>query len=128
MYYSRRIGRIDLWANAKLCMRDFGHILQNSKGLLPKVWLPLIVLCIAVGVTLWSLGKARKWKPVIYYLLLVIALFLMVYILSMMQTQTYPRFVWTFYAADCLLVYAGQGKGSVLLFMLRLFVDTYPIL
>ena len=30
--------------------------------------------------------------------------------------------------ADCLLVYAGQGKGSVLLFMLRLFVDTYPIL
>lgn len=114
----RSIGHIDLWANAKLCMRDFGHILQNSKGLLPKVWLPLIVLCIAVGVTLWSLGKARKWKPVIYYLLLVIALFLMVYILSMMQTQTYPRFVWTFYAAQAMLLLIafwcmpGRGKEA----------------
>lgn len=113
----RTMGHVDLLGNARKCLQDFGNILLNSKGLLPKVGLPLIVLCIAAGITIWSLGKERKWKQIAYYLLLVIALFMMVYILPMVQyAQTYPRFVWTFYAAQAMLLLIAfwrmPGKGK----------------
>lgn len=116
----RTMGQVDLLGNARKCLQDFGNILLNSKGLLPKVGLPLIILCIAVGITLWILGKERKWKQIVYYLLLVIALLMMVYILSIVQyAQTYPRFVWTFYAAQSMLLLIafwrmpGKGKEAI---------------
>lgn len=113
----RSIGYRDLLGNARKCLEDFGKILLNSKGLFHKVWLPLIVLCIAAGITLWHLGKERKWNAIVYYVLLVIALFMMVYILPMVQyAQTYPRFVWTFYAAQAMLLLIAfwrmPGKGK----------------
>ena len=70
------------------------------------------------------------------------------HLLSLACDCPFPDGIYSFYVADtdlssvcmdflcgtghafagCLLVYAGQGKGSVLLFVQRLFVDTYPIL
>ncbi len=106
---------------AGICLRDFGQILINSRGLLPKIGLPLIVLCMGAAVTLGKFAKERKWKQAGYYLLLAAAMFAMVYILSMTQydTRTYPRFICTFYVAQAMLLllafWCASTKGRELL-------------
>ena len=50
--------------------------------------------------------KRKEIQSIIYYVLLVIGMIAMMYILSMTQyhTRTYPRFIWTFYAIQSMLL------------------------
>lgn len=95
----------NLGEKAAVCLRDLGQILANSRGLLPKLYLPLIMLGIAAGFAVWKFWKEKKWHAIVYYLLLVAGMLAMVYILSMTQydTRTYPRFIWTFYVVQAML-------------------------
>ena len=95
----------NFWEKALICLRDLGQILVNSRGLLPNIGLPLIMLGIAAGFAVWKFWKEKEWHAIVYYLLLVAGMFAMVYILSMTQyhTRTYPRFIWTFYVVQAML-------------------------
>lgn len=95
----------DLVQKAAICLRDLGQVLLNSRGLLPKVGLPFIMLCIAAGIVIWKFWKEKKLYAILYYVLLVAGMTAMVYLLPMMQlgTRTYPRIIWTFYAMQAML-------------------------
>ena len=90
---------------AAKCMTDLGQVLLNSRGLLPKVGLPFMVLCIAMGIVIWKFWKEKKLYAIIYYILLVVGMIAMVYLLPMLQpdTRTYPRIIWTFYSMQAML-------------------------
>lgn len=96
----------NLWEKAEICLQDFGRILIHSRELLPGVGLPLAVTLIGSGIVLWKCLRERKYGPAGYFLLLTAAMFLMVYILPMIQhdTRTYPRFICAFYAAQSMLL------------------------
>jgi len=89
-----------------ICLRDFGQILLNSRGLLPQIGLPFLVLCVSGAIVIRKFVKEKKIQSIIYYVLLVIGMIAMMYILSMTQyhTRTYPRFIWTFYAIQSMLL------------------------
>ncbi len=82
-----------------VCIRDFIVLLQNCRGLLPKIWLPLLVMAFACGVTLWKFIKDRNGMAILYYCLLIAAMSVMVYALPLAQAyiNPYPRMVWIFY-------------------------------
>ena len=91
---------------AGICLRDLGQILLNSRGLLPKIGLPLIILCIAGAIVIRKFIRERKFLSLVYYLLLVIGMHAMMYILSMTQydTRTYPRFICIFYVVQAMML------------------------
>ena len=95
----------NLTEKAAICLRDLGQILVDSRGLLPKICLPLLMLCIAAGAVIWKFWKEKRFYAIAYYILLVAGMLAMVYILSMTQydTRTYPRFIWTFYVVQAML-------------------------
>lgn len=88
-----------------ICLRDLGQVLLNSRGLLPKIGIPFIMLCIAVGIVTWKFWKEKKVYAIIYYVLLTVGMTVLVYLLPLMQsgTRTYPRIIWTFYAMQAML-------------------------
>lgn len=121
---------------AAKCMTDLGQVLLNSRGLLPKVGLPFMVLCIAMGIVIWKFWKEKKLYAIIYYILLVVGMLAMVYLLPMLQpdTRTYPRIIWTFYSMpgdafpNRFLAHDEERKRGSLLYMRRLFTGSDPVL
>lgn len=87
-----------------ICLKDFVCLLQNSRGLMPKVWLPLLLLLFAAGITLLKFIKDRDKMAILYYCLLIAAMSAMVYILPMAQKyiSPYPRIIWVFYVMQAM--------------------------
>ncbi|MBR6770908.1 MAG: glucosyltransferase domain-containing protein [Lachnospiraceae bacterium] len=118
-------GRSVSWGNwrekLQICFRDFGQILMDSRGLLPEVWLPFLVLLTAAGIVLWKYVKEKRLEACGYFLLLAAAMFGMVYILPLVQhdTRTYPRFICLFYVAQAMLLllafWCSQKRMRVIL-------------
>lgn len=86
--------------------QDLLSIFKDSKGVLPDLWLPLIVTLAAVGVTLWVLIKDKNMSGIVYYILLVLGLFVFLYTIPMMQydLSPAPRMVFLFYTIQAMLL------------------------
>ena len=86
------------------CSENFVMLLRNNKGVLPGVWLPLFMLLFSCGITVYVF--IRKKKPLGYYCLLVPALIVMLYVISMAQRYVYlpPRIMVPFYTVEAMLL------------------------
>ncbi len=103
------------------CIKDFSVLLRDSRGLMPKVWLPLLIFLFACCITLWKFIKEKNARAVLYYCLLMAAMFIMVYALPMAQREImpYPRMVWIFYVmqAMALLIAFRFTEGKIMCYV-----------
>lgn len=98
----------------KECLANFVMLLRNGKGLLPGMWLPLLILLFGCGVTLYYLFRKKDKGAVFYYLLLVPAVICMIYVIPMAQTVVYlpPRIVAPFYTVQSMLLLLAFACAS----------------
>lgn len=98
----------------KECFSNLAMLLRNGKGLLPTVWLPLLVLLFSCGVTLYELVKKKNKGAVLYYVLLVPAVFAMIYVIPLAQIAVYlpPRIVAPFYTVQSMLLLLAFACAS----------------
>lgn len=96
----------DVTGKIGICARDFVSILEDSRGLLPEVWLPLLIMLFACGITLWKFIRDRDGMAVLYYALLLAAMTMMIYVLPMVQQSSmlYPRLIWVFYIMQTMML------------------------
>ncbi len=104
-----------------ICAENFASLLTDCRGLLPRVWLPLLLLLLACGIVLRKFAAEKNGMAALYFLLLVAALILMIYVLPMAQIScmTYPRLVWVFYVMQSMLLLVALRctgeRGKVLM-------------
>lgn len=90
--------------------------LKDSKGLLPGIWLPCIILVFCLFMIISAFLKKKKKDAVLYTILLFAGMYFMIFVIPMMQQNIYmpPRIIWTFYALLSMLLLTAyacqQGK------------------
>lgn len=84
----------------------YSAFFKNSKGLLPSIWIPLIIFIFCLAITLYTFIKKKNKGAILYYSLLFIAINMMIFIIPMMQEYIYmpPRIIWTLYAIQAMLL------------------------
>lgn len=88
----------------KECAKNLLMILYDSKGILPGVWLPLLITLFAFGVTIFIF--IRKKRSILYFCILLPGLIVLLYAISMAQINVYlpPRIIVPFYAIQSMLL------------------------
>lgn len=96
----------DIIGKIGLCAEDIVSLLKDSRGLLPGAGLPFLIMVFAAGITLRKFLKDRNWMAVLYYILLLAAMTMMIYVLPMVQASSmlYPRLIWVFYIMQSMLL------------------------
>lgn len=118
-------GASDWRLKVRACLQDFCSIIKDSKELLPDIWLPLIILLIAVGIIFTKIIKEKNVGTMLYMVLLLIAMIVYLYIIPIVQqtVSTPPRMLFLFYTVQSMLLiiaylFASEMAKKILCFVI----------
>ncbi len=94
------------------CGKNFLMLLYDSKGILPGVWLPLLIMLFSLGITIFIF--IRKKTSVLYFCLLLPGFIFMLYAISIAQIDVYlpPRIIVPFYAIQSMLLLIAYHSAA----------------
>ncbi len=96
-----------IWMDKLESMAEiYAALLKNSKGLLPNIWLPLIIMVFCISVIIYTFIRKKDKMAVLYFVLFVFGINIMIFAIPMLQQYVYlpPRIIWPFYAVQSMLL------------------------
>lgn len=109
--FSKSAGLGDLKLKLSEVLESFVGLWRDAAGIFPGVWLPLLVMLAVGGLLLLEVIKKKRFKELLFLLIVSVGSFALLYVIPMAQENFYfpPRMSFCFFLVQGMIMTAAYG-------------------